>query len=398
MTIRTRAQHRAAAIVAGLCVLALMIVAALWWITTVSRGTTVTAYFAKAVGVYPGSEVKILGVSVGEIDSVVPQGDVVRVEFTVDEGIEMPVEVHAVVVAPSLVSDRYIQLTPAYETGPLLASGAVIPRERTETPVELDDLAASVNELAVALGPNGANASGALSNVLDTAAANLSGNGELLNTTIRELSSAAKTLENSSGDLFSTVDNLQKFTRALAESDAQVRQFNDKLAGVTGYLAEDRDDLGVALSSLATALAQIQGFVAENKDGIASNVDRLTGVTQALVDQRAAVAEILDVAPLAMSNFLSTYDSASGSFAIRGNLNELTYPPALLVCRTLAAATPAQVPKTLSDLCKQLAPLIDGTLKLPSPAEVLAAVSAGRLPPLPLPITELVTPSLVGGR
>jgi hypothetical protein len=121
-------------------------------------------------------------------------------------------------------------------------------------------------------------------------------------------------------------------------------------------------------------------------------------VTQALVDQRAAVAEILDVAPLAMSNFLSTYDSASGSFAIRGNINELTYPPVLLVCRTLAAATPAQVPKTLSDLCKQLAPLIDGTLKLPSPAEVLAAVSAGKLPPLPLPITELIAPSLGGGR
>ena len=398
MTISTRSGRRAATIVATACVLALLIAFGLWWITMVERGTRITAFFDKAVGVYPGSEVRVLGVAVGQIDSVDPQGNVVRVELTVDEGVEIPTDVHAVVVAPSLVSDRYVQLTPAYESGPLLPSGTVIPRERTETPVELDDLTASVNQLATALGPNGANAQGALSGVLDTAAANLSGNGQLLGNTLRELSSAAATLSNSSGDLFSTVDNLQRFTKALADSDAQVRSFNAKLAGVTGYLAEDRDDLGVALSSLATALVSVQGFVAENKDSIASNVDRLTGVTQALVDQRAAVAEILDVAPLAMSNFLSTYDAASASFAIRGNLNELSYPPALLVCRTLAAATPAQLPKTLSDLCKQLAPIIDGTLKLPSPGEILGALSAGKLPPLPLPLTQLIAPGLGGGK
>ncbi len=397
MTIRTRAQRKAATYIAAACVLTLAIVAALWWITSAGKGTALIAYFDKAVGVYPGSQVKVLGVSVGEIDNVVPQGNVVRVDLTVDDGVEIPADVHAVVVAPSLVSDRYIQLTPAYEAGPLIAAGTVIPRERTETPVELDDLAASVNELSTALGPNGANANGALSNVLDTAAANLAGNGELLGDTIRQLSAAAATLSNSSGDLFATVDNLQKFTTALADSDAQIRQFNDKLAGVTGFLSDDREELGVALNSLATALTQIQGFVAENKDSIASNVDRLTGVTQALVDQRAALAEVLDVAPLAMSNFLSTYDAASGSFAIRGNLNELTYPPALLVCRTIAAATPTQLPKTLSDLCEQLAPVIDGTLKLPSPAEVLGALSAGKLPPLPLPLTQLIAPSLGGG-
>ena len=398
MTITTRSGRRAATYVATACVLALLIAAALWWITMAQRGTHVIAYFDKAVGVYPGSEVKVLGVDVGRIDSVEPQGSQVRVEFTVDDGVEIPAGAHAVVVAPSLVSDRYVQLAPVYEAGPLLAGGAVIPRERTETPVELDDLTASVNELAAALGPNGANQSGALSNVLDTAAANLAGNGELLGNTIRELSAAAATLSSSSGDLFSTVDNLQRFTRALADSDAQVRAFNSRLAGVTGFLAEDRDDLGVALTSLATALGSVQTFVAENKDGLTSNVDRLTGVTQALVDQRAAVAEILDVAPLAMSNFLSTYDAASGSFAIRGNLNELTYPPALLVCRTIAASTPVQLPRTLSDLCKQLAPLIDGTLKLPSPAEILGAISAGKLPPLPLPLTNLSAPGLGGGR
>jgi ABC-type transporter Mla subunit MlaD len=193
------------------------------------------------------------------------------------------------------------------------------------------------------------------------------------------------------------VDNLSKFTKALADSDAQVRTFNDRLADVTGYLAEDRDELGTALSSLGTALGEVQGFIEQHKDKISTNVDKLTGVTQALADQRAAIAEILDVAPLAMSNFLSTYDAASASFAIRGNLNELTYPPVLMLCRTVEAGTPKQLPKTLTDLCKQLAPYIDGTLKLPSAAEALAALQQGKLPPLPLPLVGMAGPFQGGG-
>ncbi|MBB4904135.1 virulence factor Mce-like protein [Actinophytocola algeriensis] len=394
----SRASRRAALVVIYALALMLLISAALWWITMERPGTRITAYFSKAVGVYPDSEVKVLGIGVGRITSVTPQGDRVRVEMSVADGIEIPATAQAVVVAPSLVSDRYVQLTPAYESGPLMADGTVIPLERTATPVELDDLTASVNDLTTALGPNGANSDGALSDVLDTAAANLSGNGELFNQTIQQLSAASAALADSSGDLFTTVDNLATFTEALAESDAQVRSFNDKLADVSGYLAEDRDELGTALTSLGTALTDVHGFIADNKDAISSNVGKLTGVTQALVDQRAAVAEILDVAPLAMSNFLNTYDAASASFAIRGNLNELTYPPVLMLCRTLRAGTPAELPKTISDICTQLAPYIDGTLGLPSLAEVLGALSAGELPPLPIPILDLSTAATGGGR
>ena len=242
MVAESRASRRAALVVIYALALMLLISAALWWLTMAPSGTRITAYFAKAVGVYPDSEVKVLGVGVGRITEVTPEGDRVRVEMTVDDGIEIPADAQAVVVAPSLVSDRYVQLTPAYESGPLMADRTVIPLDRTATPVELDDLTASVNDLATALGPHGANKDGALSDVLDTAAANLSGNGELFNQTIKELSAASATLADSRGDLFSTVDNLATFTETLAESDAQVKAFNDKLADVSGYLADDRDE------------------------------------------------------------------------------------------------------------------------------------------------------------
>jgi phospholipid/cholesterol/gamma-HCH transport system substrate-binding protein len=111
------------------------------------------------------------------------------------------------------------------------------------------------------------------------------------------------------------------------------------------------------------------------------------------VNQRAALAEVLDVAPLGASGLLNSYDAASGAFDVRGDLNELTYPPIEMVCRLLQASTPANVPQFLSSACGQLAPVLDGTLKLPSIAQSLGDLQSGKLPPLPLPIAS----SLFGG-
>ena len=371
------------------CVFVLLAAGALWWVQIGSAGKRITAVFDKAIGVHTGSAVRVLGVQVGLITDVRPRGGQVDVDMVVDRDVRVPAEVRAVVVAPSLVSDRYVQLTPAYRDGAELAPGAAIPRERTATPVELDSLYQSLNDLSTALGPNGANADGAVSDLLDVAAANLDGNGQNLNDTVKRLGEAASALDGSKGDLFATVDNLRDFTGALAKSDSQVREFSGRVADVSTFLAADSEQAGGALSSLAGALTDVQGFIEQNRELLQSNVGRLTGVTKALVDQRGALAEVLDIAPNAASGLLNAYDEASGSIAVRANLNELTYPPVLMACKLLRLTTPKQVPDALASACEQLAPILDGVVRLPSVAEVLAAVQQGKLPPLPLPAMEV---------
>ena len=178
--------------------------ATLYWLSRPAP-MQVTAYFTQAVGVYSGSDLRVLGVRVGKVDSVRPEGRQVRVTLSVDHGVAIPAGAVAVAVAPSVVADRYIQLSPAYTGGPRLADHAVIPATRTATPVELDQLYASISRLAKALGPNGANSKGALSNLLDTSAAALSGNGKDLGDMIDNLGQASKTLSGSSDDLFATL-------------------------------------------------------------------------------------------------------------------------------------------------------------------------------------------------
>ncbi len=157
-------------IMAGLLVLVVIFTSALIALSW-PGGMKVSALFSQAVGVYPGSDLRVLGVRVGKIDSVRPEGRQVRVAMSIDRGVAVPAGAVAVAVAPSVVADRYIQLSPAYTGGPRLADHAVIPATRTATPVEIDQLYASISRLAAALGPNGANRKGALSNVLNTGAA-----------------------------------------------------------------------------------------------------------------------------------------------------------------------------------------------------------------------------------
>ena len=135
----------------------------------------------------------------------------------IDEDYDIPADADAIVLAPSLVSDRYVQFSPVYDGGETMKDGAEVPLEKTATPVELDQVYGALDELSAALGPNGANKDGALSDLVDVGAANLDGNGELLNRTLTGFSQAVETLSEHRDDLFSSLDNLQTFTSRAGE-------------------------------------------------------------------------------------------------------------------------------------------------------------------------------------
>ncbi|MEU8623369.1 MCE family protein [Streptomyces sp. NPDC048669] len=286
--------------------------------------TTVTAYFDQATGVYAGSDLRILGVKVGTVESVRPKGEEVEVRLRVDKGVKVPKDVHAVVVAPSLVADRYVQLAPAYEGGPVLADEAELPASHNATPVEVDQLYASITELSTALGPDGANSDGALAKLLDTGAKNLDGNGRAIGDSIEQFGKATKTLDKSSGNLFDTLSYLQTFTTMLKDNDGNVREAEQQLNSVTGFLADDKKNLSAALKELGTALGQVKTFIKDNRGALKANVDALVPITQTLVDQRASLAESMDTLPLAADNVIKAYDPLNRTINGRTNLNELS--------------------------------------------------------------------------
>lgn len=110
----------------------------------------------------------------------------------------------------------------------------------------------------------------------------------------------------------------------LKGNDGKVHTAEQQLATVSGFLNDDKDDLGTALKELGTALGQVKTFIEENRGSLKKSVSRLRPITDTLVEQRASLAEMLDDAPLAAGNLLNAYDPVHRTIDGRGNLNEIS--------------------------------------------------------------------------
>lgn len=371
------------------CVLALVVAGGLWWFLKDANRKHVTAYFPSAVGLYVGNSVRVLGVDMGTITGVTPMGNQVKVDMEYDRSIALPADAQAAIVSPSLVSDRYVQLAPAYTGGKIIADGAQIPLGRTAVPIEVDQLYASLDKISQSLGPNGVNANGSLSDLLTTLSKNVDGNGQSLHDTITKLSQLSSTLSGNKDDLFATITNLANFSQTLADSDGQVRKFESQLSDVSGYLSGERDNLAATVRQLGQTLGMVQDFVDSHHDKLRGNVDKLASVTKVLVDQRSALAQILDIAPVALGNVYNAYNGSSGTLDARPNFNELTTPPLVMICDLIQQQP--QLQSVTSQLCNTVQPLLGATglNNFPSLAQSVNALENGKLPPLPLPFVDL---------
>lgn len=352
---------------------------------------TVTAHFDRAVAVYPGTHLRVMGVRVGEVTAVVPEGNSVRVEMTYDQEYKLPADAKAAVVTPTLVADRYVQVFPAYAKGPVMADDGDIPLGRTQTPIELDRMFRSLDDLAVTLGPKAGSTSGALDNLLTAGAKALDGNGALGSDTIRNLSQAAEVFAENRGPLFDNVRSLAEITDTLAANDTTVQAFLKDLSSVSGQLAGERDELEEVLASLARVLGTVKGFVHENREVLGKDLELLGSVLERVDRQKDALGIVVEKGSLAMGNLALSFESGTGTFGSRVQVAPgIQFRPDQFLCQTAVnAGAPQSVCTMLTNLLQPLLPATSGEagsatapeLTAPEPPAVLDG-PVGELPSL----------------
>jgi virulence factor Mce-like protein len=296
---------------------ALLLTATFFVFTGGGSQRTLTAHFSRAVAVYKGSDVRLMGVRIGSVDAVVPEGDSVRVEMTYDATYKLPAGAKAMIVTPTLVADRFVQISPAWTKGAVMQDDADIPLDRTASPVEIDRIYQSLAKLSGALGANGANRTGALDDLISASANALRGQGALANQTINNLAGAAEVFGDNSGALFSSVRQLSELTGVLAANDRFVNRFMGDLAGVSSQLAGEREDLQAALAALARAVGTVRSFVHDNKGRVESELDELTQVLAAVAKEKDALGTALQLAPLGLGNLTTAFDIKTGTIGSR---------------------------------------------------------------------------------
>ncbi|MGH8898839.1 MAG: MCE family protein [Egibacteraceae bacterium] len=232
--------------------------------------TTVSAVLPNGNNLYVGSEVRVLGLRVGDVTKLEPVGPSVLATMRLDPEITLPADVRAIITPESLLGQRYVQLDPPYQGGPRLPAGGTIPRERTAAPAELDDVLSSFDRFLAQLDPKG------LADLVDVLAATLAGQGRNLNRLLDNSATSVRVLADSSDDLNAVVRQLADVNAAVATRDEQLGQTLEDLSTVVRTLGEEGDTIVSGVGNLRRLVVNLRPLTDEHGDPLVTDIEALT--------------------------------------------------------------------------------------------------------------------------
>ncbi|WP_433576897.1 MCE family protein [Nocardia brasiliensis] len=279
----------------------------------------ISADFENVAGLYAGNDVAILGVPVGRVDTVTARGSYVEVTMSIDKNVKVPADAIAALVSPQLITNRHVELAPAYEgSGPVLADGAHIPLEHTRTPVELDRILDNFDQLGKALkGDNetGPMASRVLFPLLD-------GNGDKLRQTLDAMSAAFEVSLANGDQISNTIVKLNEITQIIAENDQTVRDFSGRLTELVELMGAQAPGLQAVLTQLNDFVTNTSTVVGTNREQLLGALTRFTALTGQMRANARSVTEIADVTPLFFQNLDNATSKEHQALRLHGLLDK----------------------------------------------------------------------------
>ena len=256
-------------------------------------GFRLTAYFDKAVSLYPQSSVKVLGLPAGRVTSIKVVDNKVRVQLRINDDVPVPADVRAMIVPLSLIGERYVQLFPAWTNGtPKARNGAVIPLERTSIPVEPDEALAAIKKLFDALDPD------ATGRLVKNLGEDLEGTGPDLNGTLKGLGELTAAVAEKDQELLNIIDHFDRFSATLVTREAALGKVMDGFAQATGLLADERRTIESLAKNLASVATTGLDLTSEHAAKLDRDLTVLTRTLQSVNVNIDAVRNLLDSAPL----------------------------------------------------------------------------------------------------
>ncbi|MEV5839518.1 MCE family protein [Nocardia sp. NPDC052112] len=279
----------------------------------------ISADFENVAGLYAGNDVAVLGVPVGRVDTVTPKGSYVEVTMSIDKSVRIPTDAIAALVSPQLITNRHVELAPAYAgNGPVLTDGQHIPLARTRTPVELDRILETFDQLGAAL--KGDNETGPMaSRVLFPL---LNGNGDKLRETLDDLSSAFEVTLANGDQISNTIVKLNEITEIIAQNDQTVRDFSGRLTELVQLMGEQAPGLQAVITQLDDFVTNTATVVGQNREQLLGALTRFTTLTAQMRANARGLTEITDLAPLFFENFSNAVSRENQALRLHGLLDK----------------------------------------------------------------------------
>lgn len=271
---------------------------------------TVTADFIDTTGLYVGNKVTYLGVPIGRVVEVEPHGASMKVVMHLDGDTPLPRDAGAEILQSSLVTDRYVEIGPAYTGGPTLAAGANIDARHTRSPAGVDEIASSIDRLVKALdGSLGSGPSGSgISRMLAATAHTLRGNGAALRSALSGGRGALEVLTGKRDALGRVSRDLLALVDVLARRDKRIRTFTRRSDATLGVLSAQRGEIVSTIRALSQLTRLASGFLRRNGDVLGADLKGIDQVVGIVRDNQASLGEAWDVMPAGAENIARAYD------------------------------------------------------------------------------------------
>ncbi|MDV3127797.1 MCE family protein [Mycobacterium sp. 21AC1] len=251
-----------------------------------------SAVFGDASRLESGDSVRVAGVRVGTVKSVSLQPDKsVLVDFDADRSIALTTGTKAAVRYLNLVGDRYLELLDSPGSTRLLPSGSRIPKERTESALDLDLLLGGLRPVIQGLNPKDVNA--LTSSLIQI----FQGQGDTLDSLMSKTSSFSNTLGDNNEVIQQLIDNLNVVVGTLAKDGDKFSGTVDRLEQLVSGLSQDRDPIGTAITSLDNGTASLASLLTEARPPLAGTVDQLNRLAPLLDDNKAVLDRGLQKGP-----------------------------------------------------------------------------------------------------
>ena len=267
----------------------------------IGGGDTYYAAFSEAGGLKANDEVRVAGVRVGKVQSVGLDGDHVRVEFTVERGVDFGAETAANIKVKTLLGAMYLALDPAGSGQ--LEEGAEIPRERTTSPYDVVDAFAGLASTSERIDTD------RLATSLDTLSTLMQDTPEEFRGALRGMSALSQNIAARDAQLNELLGNMQKVSKVLADRNGDLvtlMEDGDKLFRALVARREAVHNLLVATSQLSRELTLL---VRQTRADLKPALDNLDSV----VDMLNRNQENLDNSLRLMAPFYRVFANTLGT-------------------------------------------------------------------------------------
>lgn len=245
----------------------------------------VDAHFSRAVQVFPGNSVRVLGVGIGRVVEVENTDSSAKVTMRIDDpDIDLPADVEATIVPVSLLGERYIQLFPAYDGGEKF-TGDEIPIERTSVPVEQDELLRSLQDYFGELDPE------KVAEFVGNTSKILEGGGDDINRLIENGTSVVSTLSDKRDTLASLIENFNTVTQTLKTRQSSIAELINTYNAVAHTVNDNRESLEGTIEGLNLAALQLADLLNDHRDPLGADIRALTRTSRTLDKNVGRLAE-----------------------------------------------------------------------------------------------------------